>query len=852
MTEKNTVLIVDDEKVNRLNLKKILEDTYEIMEASDGKMALDILRKEQKHISAIILDLVMPELSGFEFMEIYQKANLGSIPVVIATVEDDIKIERECLERGAWDFICKPYDPSIIRFRIKNVIDRSQQQLSKELRYRAEYDTLTDIYNKTKFFAATQEMIDHNPEEKFVFIRMDIQKFQLINSFFGMSEGDRLLEYIANFLKNDQLQHKNITYGYIRADIFAICMSYKEKEEIEAYIAQIQEMLNAYPIDFDILPAFGIYLIDDKRMSVIDMYERTNLASKKCKGSYIKNYAYYTDEMKEALAKEQKIVNNMKSALLNEQFVLYLQPKYELKTNSLSGAEVLVRWMDPEKGMISPGEFIPIFERNGFIMQLDMYVWDKSCQLLHKWLKEGKDVLPISVNISRVSMYNPKLVDIICDMVDKYEIPPHLLQLELTESAYTNNPMAIRSMMEKFQKRGFSVLMDDFGSGYSSLNVLKDIAVDVLKIDMKFLSQADMQGRSENILAAVVRMAKWLNMPVVAEGVERKEQVSFLRSIGCEYVQGFYFARPMPVEEYEKLAFAQTQQFVEPPVPKGVNADNLWSSTSQMEIMFSNMLQAVAIYEYENGVLDIIRVNNAYYDMLGYSDIDHVQNNLKASVDEENWKVLISAFDEVVKNQDVTECEFERSLDNGKKIWISQKLKYISCVGEKHVIFGCLSDITTQKEIERAIQSYRTALSAPGNGTETILIVDDIELNRAVLRGFLADEYHILEAKDGRQGLEVLEENMGKVDLVLLDLMMPVMDGQEFLKYKNEKVGLAAVPVIIVTAVDTPQQQVETVRMGAKDYIVKPFVPEIVTRRIRNVLDSTKNLRQVYQGREEL
>ena len=851
MTGKNTVLIVDDEKVNRLNLKKILEDSYEIIEASDGKMALEILGKEQDHISAIVLDLIMPEMSGFEFMEIYQESSFCGIPVVIATVEGDVKTERECLERGAWDFICKPYDPSIIRFRIKNVIDRSQQQLSRELRYRAEYDTLTDVYNKTKFFAAVREMLDRCPEENFVFIRMDIQKFQLINSFFGTDEGDRLLKYIANFLKKDMNQHKNIMFGYVRADIFSICMSYKDKDEIEAYIAQIQEMLNAYPIDFDILPAFGIYLIDDKSLPIVDMYERTNLAAKKCKGSYLKSYAYYTEEMSEALVKEQKIVNNMKNALMSEQFILYLQPKYELKTNSLSGAEVLVRWMDPEKGMVSPGEFIPVFERNGFIMQLDMYVWDKSCQLLSKWIKEGREVLPISVNISRVSMYNPKLVDIICDMVDKYQIPPELLQLELTESAYTNNPTAIKNMMEEFQKRGFSVLMDDFGSGYSSLNVLKDIAVDVLKIDMKFLSRTSIEGRSENILAAVVRMAKWLNMPVVAEGVERKEQVSFLRSIGCEYVQGFYFARPMPVADYEELAFAENKHFVEPSVQRDETVDNLWTSTSQMEILFSNMLQAVAIYEYEDGFLDIIRVNNAYYDMLGYSDIDHVQKNLKTSVDETNWRILMSAFNEAVRNEDVTECEFERSLENGRKIWISLKLKYISCVGKKHVIFGCLSDITTQKDSAHVIQSYRAALYAPGNGTETILIVDDMELNRVSLRSILEGEYNILEAENGQQAIEILEKNMGKVDMVLLDLMMPVMDGAEFLKYKKDKVGLARVPVIIITADDTPEQQIETMRMGAKDYVVKPFIPEIVMRRVRNVLDSMKNFSQAYQKKEK-
>ena len=848
MTGKNTVLIVDDEQVNRLNLRKILESSYEIMEACDGKEALEILEKEEGNLSAIILDLVMPGFSGYEFMEVYQKTEkFRSIPVVVATVDNDVKTEMECLERGAWDFVSKPYDPGIIRFRVKNVIDRSQMQLSRELRYRAEYDTLTDIYNKTKFFSTMQEMLRKYPDRQFILIRMDIQKFQLVNSFYGVEEGDKLLKYIADYLKKDAASHEKIVYGYIRADIFAIFMEYEKKEEIIKYMDNIHEMLNAYPLEFDIIPAFGIYRIDDKSLSVSEMYERANLATKKCKGSYIKNYACYTEEMTKELVREQMIVNNMKNALASEQFVLYLQPKYELKTNTMAGAEVLVRWMNPDKGLVSPGEFIPIFERNGFIMQLDFYVWDKTCQLLHKWMMEGKNVMPVSVNISRVSMYHPKLVEVICDLVKKYDIPPELLQLELTESAYTSNPATIKNMMESLQQKGFCILMDDFGSGYSSLNVLKDIAVDVLKIDMKFLSSSNAQGRSENILAAVVRMAKWLNMPVVAEGVEKKEQISFLRSIGCEYVQGYYFARPMPVEDFENLAFSGENHFIEQQTVTNENGDNLWNSTSQMEILFANMLQAVAVYEYQESVIDIIRVNNAYYELFGYNDINQSQYNLKNSMNEENWNQLLRAFEEVVRTEDVTECEIERWSETGRKIWISVKLKYVSRVGEKHVIFGCVNDITSQKEIEHALQNYRQAMNATGNGTETVLVVDDMEINRVSLRSILENEYRVLEAENGKQALEMLEQSEQKVDIILLDLTMPVMGGTEFLKYKNEKIGLYRIPVIVITADDTAEQQVEAMHLGAKDYVVKPFIPEIVTRRVRNVLDSTKNVETEFQ-----
>ena len=216
---------------------------------------------------------------------------------------------------------------------------------------------------------------------------------------------------------------------------------------------------------------------------------------------------------------------------------------------------MLVRWIRPEEGMVPPSRFIPIFEKNGLIMKLDYYIWDKSCRLIRNWLDRGIDPFPISVNISRVSMYNPRIVEEIYDLTVKYNVPPRLFQLELTESAYTDNPETIKKAMHQLQEYGFTILMDDFGSGYSSLNVLKDIAVDVLKLDMKFMTGAGSanQKRSESIVANVIHLAKDLHLPVIAEGVEEIEQVEFLNSVGCEYGQGYYFAKPIPVEEYEKL-----------------------------------------------------------------------------------------------------------------------------------------------------------------------------------------------------------------------------------------------------------------------------------------------------------
>lgn len=845
MTGKNKILIVDDAIVDRIALRKILEDAYEVLEAENGQQALTILgsQAECDPIAAVLLDLAMPQISGYQFMQEYQKIETyRRIPVIIATVEGDTKTERECLQLGAWDFISKPYDPLVIRFRLRNVIERSQFWLSKELKYRADYDTMTGIYNKTKFFEVTRALLDRNPLEPFVFVRIDIEKFQLINSFFGVQEGDYLLCYVAKEIRRFMGESNRVSYGRIEADVFCICMPYQSEHMILEFVRYLRMRFNRYHLDFDILPTIGIYIVEDRQLSVDSMFDRASLAAKKCKGNYIRNYAFYTADMSEELVKEQRIVNSMKSALEREEFVLYLQPKYGLQSNTMDGAEVLVRWDSPSKGIVPPGEFIPIFERNGFIIKLDYYVWEKTCQLLAKWIKAGYHPEPVSVNISRVSLYHPKLVELICGLVEKYHIPPRLLQLELTESAYTSNPNAIRDTMDRLQRAGFSILMDDFGSGYSSLNVLKDIAVDILKIDMKFLSDTDNQGRGENILASVVRMAKWLDMPVVAEGVERREQVDFLRSIGCEYVQGYYFAKPMPAEDYENIAFTQKIKRKAVDERQDFEVDDIWTSTSKMEALFSGILQAVAVYEYEESsdYLDVIRVNKAYYELFGYNDINDAPKSILTSVDDAGRKVLLDAFRRIIETKEVIECEFMRRLESGRWIWIQLKLKYINQIGHKHVIFGLLSDVTELKELDRELLKYRQALLAKKNEVPTILVVDDVEVNRMSLRCIFEDKYQVLEAENGEAALKLLREQPDAVDVILLDLMMPVMDGTQFLAHKHNDKQIAGIPVIIITADDTERRQMQALELGAEDYIVKPFIPEIAMRRVSNVLEAKR------------
>lgn len=416
--------------------------------------------------------------------------------------------------------------------------------------YLATYDELTGIYNKQAFYAKTKEMLLDNPDKNFDLLRINIERFKVLNDLFGESTGDKLLRYIGKFLKEINLPL--CVSGRLYADNFVVCYE-AGKGDSRRMINTLQMVADSFAINNRTILSFGLYRIDDKTLPVSVMCDRANMALWKAKGNFKNPYCEYDEKMRQQVLKEQKIINAMEMAIQNKEFTLYLQPKYDIGKGTIIGAEALVRWISLENGFISPGDFIPVFENNGFVYEVDKFIWEESCRYLRKWLDEGREVHPISVNVSRIDLYDPKLVQHLVDLREKYQLPSQYLELEITESAYTEDPEQIITITRQLREAGFVILMDDFGTGYSSLNMLKDIQIDVLKLDMGFLKSSDYSAKGGNILTAILKMAESLKMQTIAEGVETKEQVEFLKSIGCKYVQGFYYSKPLPVGEFEKL-----------------------------------------------------------------------------------------------------------------------------------------------------------------------------------------------------------------------------------------------------------------------------------------------------------
>ena len=687
MDRKNTIMLVDDEEVAKARLKDVLSEEFDVVCAANGKEALDLLAEHKKDIAVIVLDLIMPVMDGFSFMEEFRThQEYANIPVIVATSNEDEYSEQRCLEAGVWDFVMKPYNPVLLQFRIKNAIEKSRMII-------AERDIVTGLYTKFKLYNEVRLMLNEAGEdEKFAFVRFDIDRFKMINNFYGIKEGDKVLQSIARELERVSKAFEKFLYGRIENDIFAVCMPYKE-ENIELLSKALQINVRKLNKDYNIKVSCGVYVISDYSMDVSEMYDRAFLAAKNCKGNFADNISYYDESMIENMRQEQYIINEVNKALEEEQFKVYLQPKINLVTARSYGAEALVRWKHPERGMISPGEFIPIYERNGIIGRLDQYMWRHVCMLLRKWIDEGKNPNPISVNVSRVNIYNPHLVDIFKNLVTEFKIPTHLLNLELTESAFMEDQDMVMQTMSKLHKLGFKIMMDDFGSGYSSLNVLKDMEIDYLKVDMKFLQQDnEFNGKGEKVLTSVIRMAKWLHLPSIVEGVETLEQVDFLKCIGCEYAQGYYYAKPMPVEEYEEfIAREEEMEAKNSSDENSVIVGELWNTRSNVSLFYDMLEVPIAIYEYRKDRLELLRANNKYDNEISF-DKDTDADEYDRRVDAER-SMLKEAFAKIAAGDFCEPMEYEVTED----VWYRVTVKLIGRRSDVMIMMATFNDISDYK-----------------------------------------------------------------------------------------------------------------------------------------------------------
>lgn len=556
MFEPKKILVVEDNAINRELLKEILTPQYSVLEAENGLEALEIVKKQKDKISLILLDIMMPVMDGYTFLAAMKaEPAYSSVPVIVTTQSDDEADEILALSRGATDFVVKPYKPQVILHRVASIISlRETSAMMNQLRK----DRLTGLYSKEYFYQQVKEILTQNPTKEYDILCSDIENFKFINDIFGMAAGDRLLCQVADIHR--QLVGESGICSHFNADQFACLVEHRENYSDELFL-RVNSEINTLFNTKNVVLKWGIYPIKDRITSVEQMCDRALLAACSIKGRYGKQFAAYDEELRNQMLWEQAITDGMEEALAQGQFLVYLQPKYRLLDHSLAGAEALVRWNHPKWGFQSPGDFIPLFEKNGFITKLDQYIWDSTCAMLREWDDKGYPALPVSVNVSRADIYHADLASILLKIVEKHGLPPSRLHLEITESAYTENPSQIIDMVGQLRKLGFIIEMDDFGSGYSSLNMLNQLPLDILKLDMKFIQSETAKPTEQGILHFIMELARWMNLSVIAEGVETKEQLLRLCQLGCDYAQGYYFAKPMPSRDFEALLSTQQTEF---------------------------------------------------------------------------------------------------------------------------------------------------------------------------------------------------------------------------------------------------------------------------------------------------
>ncbi|MCR4666381.1 MAG: EAL domain-containing protein [Desulfovibrio sp.] len=540
-SEKKTLLIVEDSKMNREILKELLSDDFNILLAHNGLVGLDLMEEHKKSISIVLLDIFMPECTGFDFLERKQTMRgCQTIPVIVMTASNTVEDEIRCLELGASDFISKPYNTEVMKNRIRSIINLRE---TSSMLNRIEKDRLTGLYSKEVFLHKVSNILQ-TTQDSYDLICSDIVNFRRMSERYGENKSDLFLRNLAQSLMKGIPDI--LLGGRISTDIFCFLLRHQDGDWAEATLKNV--LGKDHPASFII--KYGLVPNVDHALPPKTLTNHATCAIKNIKGRFDATVGIYDEEFHKEQQRIAYIEEGMLEGLKNREFKVYYQPKHSATEDVIVAAEALVRWQHPKLGFIGPNIFIPLFERNGFITQLDLYVWEEVCREIRHCIEVGFSIVPISVNLSRLDFDIPNLAEKIIALVDKYEIDHSFFHVEVTESMCTDNVEQIAETCKKLHDAGFLIELDDFGSGFTALSYLSQLNVDILKLDVSLMQNAK-ETRNYSLVRYAILLAESMKMKTVAEGVEVEEQAAALRVLGCDYIQGYYYSKPLPQEEFE-------------------------------------------------------------------------------------------------------------------------------------------------------------------------------------------------------------------------------------------------------------------------------------------------------------
>ena len=543
------VLIVDDEFIEREMLGNMLNGLYEVIYAEDGAAALETIKKDKYKLSLIIMDLHMPKLDGYGLLEIlHSDPELRRIPVIVLTSEKEAEVKS--LQLGAADFITKPYEvPEVIQARVMHSIELAENSV---IIHETERDELTGLFHKEFFFEYGRRLKGQNENAPMDAVVIDVNRFRIVNELYGREYGDSVLKKIGESIHAFVNENGGLA---CRSDSNSFYVYIPHQTNLQNVLPAQMKQLDQLFTDPKITLRVGAYSDDGSNMDMEHRFDCARLACGQASKNYETSYNFYSAKLHDMELHSEQLIHDMDRALAEKQFKVFYQPKYNIEGDEpkLCSAEALIRWFHPKYGMISPGEFISLFEEKGLIHKLDRYVWNEAAAQIRQWKERFGVSVPVSVNVSRVDIFDPLLGDILDGIVKDHGIGHNELLLEITESAYTDSSQQIIDVAEALRARGFKIEMDDFGSGYSCLNMLTSLPIDALKMDMVFVRRICEDDKKRDLVKIIIMLADLLEVPLIAEGVETKEQADLLKSIGCEIIQGYYFSKPVPSDEFEKF-----------------------------------------------------------------------------------------------------------------------------------------------------------------------------------------------------------------------------------------------------------------------------------------------------------
>ena len=564
--------------------------------------------------------------------------------------------------------------------------------VNSELRRKLYYDAMTGLYSSEGFNTEGRKYLLAHSDKKFIACAGNVNGIKAVNDLYDFNTGTQIIIYIAK--KLSEIVNDNGICARLGGNNFLLCME-NTPENMEKLKSIRYFDCHHLGITMPISMRFGLCEIKE----VNDLTRIVNYASfamEKNVNRTENTFTVYDERMRKEIETETHITSTMRQAMKNGEFTMFLQPQYNHNNGKMVGAESLCRWIKPDGTVVSPGIFIPIFEKNGFIRELDRYMWECAFRQVRKWTDEGTEAVPISVNISRMSLTDDEIIKVISSLQNRYAIETKYLHFEITESAYTDNQQQLIARIGKIRDLGFEIAMDDFGSGYSSLNTLKDIPIDILKLDMGFLRGDTNAEKGGNIIGSVIRMAHSLELITVAEGVETLEQADFLRSLGCDVIQGYLYAKPMPIPQYETLLKNGVQGKLDEQVERPeISLNRFFDPSSGETKLFENYMGAAALFEFDGRNALPLRVNDAFMKQFRFTDkrMTDIHELFIGNIEETDREKLLGGLERTAAGKKDTSCIFRYTIPGGSLL-VKARIMYLSRNGQKTVLHVLTDDIS--------------------------------------------------------------------------------------------------------------------------------------------------------------